>query len=453
MSSLYARVNVSKQQPDTRPIDTRKAPADSRPVVDAYRQLKDRIQKRLVDDPDAKCWLENDPIPEQYKTKLKAKIMSLLEEEESVSPLERDQVTEDLFAEILGYGPLQPLLDDPDVTEIMVNSASQVYVERGGRIQLTDVKFSSDAQILRLIDKIVSPLGRRIDEGCPMVDARLPDGSRVNAIISPLALRGPALTIRKFSKDPYTIKDLIAFGTLSPQMAEFLKACVVGRLNMIVSGGTGSGKTTTLNVLSSFIPADERIITIEDAAELQLRQDHVVSLETRPPNIEGKGEVTIRQLVRNALRMRPDRIVIGEVRTGEALDMLQAMNTGHDGSLTTCHANNPRDVLSRLETMVMMAGMELPLKAIREQIASALDIVVHQARMRDGKRRITHVTEVQGMEGDVIVLQDLFLFKQEGFEDQQVRGSFRSTGIVPRCYDRLFEKGIKLSQDLFSLGV
>jgi len=453
LSSLYARVNVSKQQPDTRPIETRKMPADTRPVVDAHRQLKDRIQKRLVDDPDARCWLENDPIPEQYKVKLKAKIMSLLEEEESVSPLERDQVTEDLFAEILGYGPLQPLLDDPDVTEIMVNSANQVYVERGGRIQLTDVKFSSDAQILRLIDKIVSPLGRRIDEGCPMVDARLPDGSRVNAIIHPLALRGPALTIRKFSKDPYTIKDLIAFGTLSPQMAEFLKACVVGRLNMIVSGGTGSGKTTTLNVLSSFIPADERIITIEDAAELQLRQDHVVSLETRPPNIEGKGEVTIRQLVRNALRMRPDRIVIGEVRTGEALDMLQAMNTGHDGSLTTCHANNPRDVLSRLETMVMMAGMELPLKAIREQIASALDIIVHQARMRDGKRRITHVTEVQGMEGDVIVLQDLFIFKQEGFEDQQVRGSFRSTGIVPRCYDRLFEKGIKLSQDLFSLGV
>ncbi|MEW6242697.1 MAG: CpaF family protein [Bacillota bacterium] len=427
-------------------------PAYTRVVSDAHRQLKDRIQKRLVDDPDARSWLESDPIPEQHKVKLKAKIMSLLQEEESVSPLDRDQVTEDLFAEILGYGPLQPLLDDPDVTEIMVNSANQVYVERGGRIQLTDVKFSSDAQILRLIDKIVSPLGRRIDEGCPMVDARLPDGSRVNAIIHPLALKGPALTIRKFSKDPYTIQDLIAFGTLSPQMAEFLEACVVGRLNMIVSGGTGSGKTTTLNVLSSFIPADERIITIEDAAELQLRQDHVVSLETRPPNIEGKGEVTMRQLVRNALRMRPDRIVIGEVRTGEALDMLQAMNTGHDGSLTTCHANNPRDVLSRLETMVMMAGMELPLRAIREQIASALDIIVHQARMRDGKRRITHVTEVQGMEGDVIILQDLYIFKQEGFQDQQVRGFFRCTGIVPRCYDRLLEKGINLSQDLFSLG-
>ncbi|MFZ5435005.1 MAG: CpaF family protein [Bacillota bacterium] len=452
MSSLYARVNVSKQQPDTGPNETRKMPAYTRVVSDAHRQLKDRIQKRLVDDPDARSWLESDPIPEQHKVKLKAKIMSLLQEEESVSPLDRDQVTEDLFAEILGYGPLQPLLDDPDVTEIMVNSANQVYVERGGRIQLTDVKFSSDAQILRLIDKIVSPLGRRIDEGCPMVDARLPDGSRVNAIIHPLALKGPALTIRKFSKDPYTIQDLIAFGTLSPQMAEFLEACVVGRLNMIVSGGTGSGKTTTLNVLSSFIPADERIITIEDAAELQLRQDHVVSLETRPPNIEGKGEVTMRQLVRNALRMRPDRIVIGEVRTGEALDMLQAMNTGHDGSLTTCHANNPRDVLSRLETMVMMAGMELPLRAIREQIASALDIIVHQARMRDGKRRITHVTEVQGMEGDVIILQDLYIFKQEGFQDQQVRGFFRCTGIVPRCYDRLLEKGINLSQDLFSLG-
>lgn len=445
-------MNVSKQQPDTGPNETRKMPAYTRVVSDAHRQLKDRIQKRLVDDPDARSWLESDPIPEQHKVKLKAKIMSLLQEEESVSPLDRDQVTEDLFAEILGYGPLQPLLDDPDVTEIMVNSANQVYVERGGRIQLTDVKFSSDAQILRLIDKIVSPLGRRIDEGCPMVDARLPDGSRVNAIIHPLALKGPALTIRKFSKDPYTIQDLIAFGTLSPQMAEFLEACVVGRLNMIVSGGTGSGKTTTLNVLSSFIPADERIITIEDAAELQLRQDHVVSLETRPPNIEGKGEVTMRQLVRNALRMRPDRIVIGEVRTGEALDMLQAMNTGHDGSLTTCHANNPRDVLSRLETMVMMAGMELPLRAIREQIASALDIIVHQARMRDGKRRITHVTEVQGMEGDVIILQDLYIFKQEGFQDQQVRGFFRCTGIVPRCYDRLLEKGINLSQDLFSLG-
>jgi len=362
----------------------------------------------------------------------------------------RDRIATEVLDEVIGYGPIQPLLDDPSVTEVMVNSHSRVYVERSGKLTLTDKMFRDDSHVMRIIEKIVAPLGRRIDESSPMVDARLPDGSRVNAIIPPLAIRGPSLTIRKFSLTPMGMDDLVRFGTITPEMGEFLRACVIGRSNIIVSGGTGSGKTTTLNVLSSFIPEDERIVTIEDAAELRLQQEHVVSLESRPPNLEGKGEITIRMLVRNALRMRPDRIIVGEVRGGEALDMLQAMNTGHDGSLSTAHTNSPRDTLSRLETMVLMAGTDLPSKAILEQIAAAVDLIVHQNRLRDGTRRVTHITEVQGMEGDVIVLQDIFLFKQTGVDEQgKVLGGFEATGLRPKLMERLAQQGLELPQGLF----
>ncbi|RDU34670.1 CpaF family protein [Neobacillus piezotolerans] len=338
----------------------------------------------------------------------------------------------------MGFGPITPLLSDPTVTEVMVNGPRDIYVERKGKIVKTSVHFKDDDHVLRIIEKIVHPLGRRIDESSPMVDARLPDGSRVNAIIPPLAIHGPVLTIRKFSETPFTIDNLIQFKTLSQEMAEFIRACVVSRLNIFISGGTGSGKTSTLNVLSSFIPENERIVTIEDAAELKLSQEHVVALESRPPNIEGQGAISIRDLVRNSLRMRPDRIIVGEVRSAEALDMLQAMNTGHEGSLGTGHANSPRDLLARLETMVLMAGFDLPIRAIREQIASALDIIIHQTRMKDGTRKITHITEVLGLEGDTIVMQELFLFKETATgEDGRINGRFKSTGIRPVCAERL----------------
>lgn len=367
-----------------------------------------------------------------------------------LSRAEQQRLLNDVLDEVFELGPISPLLRDPSVSEVMVNGPLDVYVERNGRLERTDVQFRDDAHVLHIIEKIVAPLGRRIDESSPMVDARLADGSRVNAIIPPLALNGPVLTIRKFSKDPFQVSDLISFGTLTVEMAKFLEACVKARLNIIVSGGTGSGKTTTLNVLSSFIPENERIITIEDAAELQLHQEHWVRLETRPPNIEGKGAVTMRDLVRNALRMRPDRIVVGEVRSGEALDMLQAMNTGHDGSLTTGHANSPRDMLSRLETMVLMAGMDLPVRAIREQISSALDLIVHQSRLRDGSRKITHITEVQGMEGDKIVLQDIFVFEQTGVEAKgRVVGTFRSTGIRPKFLSKIKAAGVFVPDEIF----
>jgi len=335
----------------------------------------------------------------------------------------------------------------------MVNGARQVYIERRGKLVLSDVVFRDDAHVLNIIDRIVSPLGRHIDEANPMVDARLADGSRVNAIVPPLSLKGPVLTIRKFSKNPLGIQDLIGFGSISGPMAAFLEACVKGKLNIIVSGGTGSGKTTLLNVLSAFIPTDERIVTIEDAAELQLRQDHVVTLESRPSNIEGKGAIVIRDLVRNALRMRPDRIVVGEVRGGEALDMLQAMNTGHDGSLTTAHANTPRDMLSRLETMVLMAGMELPIKAIREQISSAIDIIVQQSRMRDGTRKVINVCEVLGMEGDIITLQDIFTYETDGHTDAngKFHGRFKTNGIRPRCCEKIRSNGVHVSDEWFSV--
>ncbi len=362
----------------------------------------------------------------------------------------REQIVSDVIDEIVGYGPIQPLLDDPTITEIMVNGAKQVYIERHGKLFLTEKEFRDDAHIMRIIEKIVMPLGRRIDESSPMVDARLPDGSRVNAIIPPLSIKGPTLTIRKFSRDPYSIDDLIDFGTMNREMADLLRACVIARLNIIISGGTGSGKTTTLNVLSSFVPNDERIVTIEDAAELRLQQDHVVSLESRPPNIEGKGEVNIRMLVRNALRMRPDRIIVGETRGGEALDMLQAMNTGHDGSLSTAHTNSPRDTLSRLETMILMAGTELPSRAVREQISSAINLIVHQNRLRDGSRKITHITEIQGMEGDVIVTQDIFLFNQEGVDEKgNVLGNHAATGLRPKFMDTLLHQGLQISPNIF----
>jgi pilus assembly protein CpaF len=362
----------------------------------------------------------------------------------------REQIVGEVVDEVLGYGPIQKLLDDDNITEIMVNGPNKVYAEKGGKLFLTDKIFRDDSHIMRVIEKIVTPLGRRIDETSSMVDARLPDGSRVNAIIPPLSVKGPVLTIRKFSREPYTVDDLVSFGTLTNDMADFLHACVAARMNVIISGGTGSGKTTTLNVLSSFVPNDERIVTIEDAAELKLQQDHIVSLESKPPNLEGRGEVTIRMLVRNALRMRPDRIIVGEVRGGEALDMLQAMNTGHDGSLSTAHTNSPRDTLSRLETMTLMAGTDLPARAIREQISAAIHLIVHQNRLRDGSRKVTHITEIQGMEGDVIVLQDIFLFNQKGVDAQgKVLGKHVATGLRPKCLEKLAQQGLGVHPKIF----
>ncbi|MDQ6524179.1 CpaF family protein [Nocardioides sp. LHD-245] len=368
-----------------------------------------------------------------------------------LSAADRARVTQEITDDILGYGPIDPYLRDPEVSEVMVNGHDDVWLEKDGRLVKAEAHFADEAHLRRTIDKIVSRIGRRVDESSPMVDARLPDGSRVNAIVPPLAIDGSALTIRKFSTDPLTVQDLINFGSLTPQTADFLDACVRGRLNVIVSGGTGAGKTTTLNVLSSFIPTDERIVTIEDAAELQLKQDHVVRLESRPANIEGKGAVTIRDLVRNSLRMRPDRIVVGEVRDASALDMLQAMNTGHDGSICTLHSNGPRDTLSRMETMVLMAGMELPIRAIREQVASAVDLIVHQTRFKDGSRRITHITEVERMEGDIITLQDVFIFDNSaGFDENgRVLGRLRSTGLRPKFLEKLAYANVAVDPTIF----
>jgi pilus assembly protein CpaF len=366
------------------------------------------------------------------------------------SDLTRNQLIKEILAEITGYGPLQPLLDDPEVTEIMVNGPQKVYVEKGGRLERTNVVFEDNLHILKIIDRIVTPLGRHIDSDSPMVDARLPDGSRVNAIVPPCAVDGASVTIRKFRKEKLSISQLIGFNTLTQGMADFLRACVLGRLNIIISGGTGSGKTTFLNVLSGFIPNDERIVTIEDAAELQLQQEHVVRLETKLANVEGHGVVNVRELVRNSLRMRPDRIIIGECRGGEALDMLQAMNTGHDGSLTTIHANSPRDAISRLETLVMMAGMDLPIKIVRQQISSAVDVIVQMSRVRDGTRKITAITEVAGMEGDVVVLSDIFKFNQTGVgEDGKILGQVKPTGIRPLFGPRLEAAGFKLGAEIF----
>jgi pilus assembly protein CpaF len=417
------------------------------PTRDTFSELKNRVQKKVIAELDPRMDLSQTA---EVRGVIEEMFSTVLAEENAVlSRTERNVLLEQIVAEIMGLGPLEPLLQDETLTEIMVNGAESIYVEREGKIEKTSYRFESDEHVMRIIDRIVAPLGRRVDESQPYVDARLPDGSRVNVIIPPLAIQGPIITIRLFSKVPYSMEDLIGFGTLSPEIAEFLEICVKSRLNVVISGGTGSGKTTTLNVLSAYIPNDERILTIENAAELQLQQEHVISLESRLPNIEGKGEVTIRDLVINSLRMRPDRIVVGEVRGGEALDMLQAMNTGHDGSLTTAHSNSPRDTLARLETMVLMAGTDLPHRAIREQISSALHLIVHQERLRDGTRKLVNITEVQGMEGNVIVLQDLFTFEQTGFDDGRIVGQLRPTGVRPKFTELIDSSGYHLDADLF----
>lgn len=420
------------------------------PQAGTYFDLKTRVQNRLL--------AELDPSMDITKTEdVRKTIQGLFEQilsEENIvlSRPERARLFEQITAEILGLGPLQTLLEDETITEVMVNGAKNIYIERKGKIHRVPVTFESNDHVMRIIDRIVAPLGRRIDESSPYVDARLADGSRVNAVIPPISLVGPTLTIRKFSKVPITLEQLVQFGTVTPESLQFLKACVEARMNIVISGGTGSGKTTLLNILSSFIPSDERILTIENAAELQLRQEHVVTLESRPANIEGRGEITIRNLVVNALRMRPDRIIVGEIRDDAALDMLQAMNTGHDGSMTTLHSNSPRDTLARLETMTMMAGMDLPVRAIREQVSSAIDLIVHQERMRDGSRKVTFVTEVSGMEGDVITTTDLFVFEQTGLENGKVLGHMRPTGLRPKFMEKIEAAGIHLPPSIFGVG-
>ncbi len=419
----------------------------SLPARESFREAKYRVQNRLINELDPKLDLTNQVEVRRQIEQLFGKIAD--EEGLALTRAERVRMLEQITDEILGLGPLEPLLRDETVTEVMVNGPQQVYIERDGRLELTNVTFQNDEHVMKIIQRIIAPIGRRVDESSPMVDARLVDGSRVNAIIPPISLVGPVITVRKFAASPFTVEDLVRFGTATPEMFEFLEACVQARLNIFVSGGTGSGKTTMLNILSSFIPDDERIVTIEDAAELQLRQEHVITLEARPSNIEGKGAIPIRELVRNALRMRPDRIIVGECRSGEALDMLQAMNTGHDGSMSTGHANAPRDMLSRLETMVLMAGMDLPLRAIREQISSAVDLIVHQNRLKDGARKITNITEVQGMEGDVIVMQDIFVFEQTGVLEGKIQGRLRPTGIRPKFVEKFETSGIHLPPNVF----
>lgn len=420
------------------------------PQAGTYFDLKTRVQNRLLAELDPS--MDISKIDEVRRT-IQSLFEQILSEENIVlSRPERARLFEQIAAEILGLGPLQPLLEDESITEVMVNGAKNIYIERKGKIHRVPVTFENNEHVMRIIDRIVAPLGRRIDEASPYVDARLQDGSRVNAVIPPISLVGPVLTIRKFAKNPITVEQLVQFGSISAEALQFLKACVESRLNVVISGGTGSGKTTLLNILSGYIPDDERIVTIENAAELQLRQEHVVTLESRPPNIEGRGEVTIRHLVINSLRMRPDRIIVGEIRDEAALDMLQAMNTGHDGSMTTLHSNGPRDTLSRLETMTLMAGMDLPSRAIREQVSSAIDLVVHQDRMRDGTRKIVNVTEVSGMEGDVITMTDIFVFEQSGIENGKIIGRLRPTGLRPKFMDQIEATGIHLPPSIFGIG-
>ena len=442
--------NGSGSDANAAPKLHRLAPSRSAGARDAYREVKDRVQSRLVVELEPEADLGDRA---EVKQRIQELFDSLLAQEHIIlSHAERGRMFEQIVSEILGLGPLDPLLEDPTVTEIMVNGPSLIYVERSGKIERTNLSFDSAEHLLRIIERIVSRIGRRIDESSPMVDARLPDGSRVNAVIPPISLVGPILTIRKFARTPLSAEDLVSRGTVSVEAMRFLEICVRGRLNVFVSGGTGTGKTTTLNVLSSFISEDERIVTIENVAELQLQQEHVVTLESREKNIEGKGAISIRDLVVNALRMRPDRIIVGEVRAGEALDMLQAMNTGHEGSMTTLHANSPRDALSRLETMVLMAGMELPLRAIREQIASAADLIVHQQRMRDGSRRVTSIAEVQGLESDTIVMQELYRFKRRGESAGHILGSLEPTGIRPKFAEKLEAAGMPIPSQLLGFS-
>jgi pilus assembly protein CpaF len=454
ISDRIAAAKRARTIPDEGSGDEAVAPTapKTRRHVDPFAELKRTVHQRLLETLGPKLY-DAHLTQSDLETKVRQTLQETLAAQDTpLTVQDRTKIAQEIADDILGYGPIEPFLRDPDITEIMVNGPDSIFIERAGRITQAEGGFNDDAHVKRTIDKIVGRVGRRVDESSPMVDARLPDGSRVNAIIPPLAVDAPILTIRKFSADPYEVEDLIGFGSLSRVVANFLEECVRGRLNILVSGGTGAGKTTTLNVLSSFIPDEERIITIEDAAELQLDQEHLVRLEARPPNIEGRGEVRIRDLVRNALRMRPDRIVVGEVRDEAALDMLQAMNTGHDGSICTVHANAPRDVLARVETMVLMAGVDLPVKAIREQVSSAIDLIVHQARFKDGTRRVTHVTEVVGMEGDIITLQDIFLFDYNmGFdENAHARGTLKSTGLRPKFLEKLAAHGVTVDPTVFA---
>ncbi len=467
MSSLLKRIERgqgagSDGRPGSQPLTPRgdgHAPVRGRrePVHGVVGQVggvdvKELVQRRLLEDlgPGESFDLRRS---EDLRMRIDELFNQILMEENIVlARHERRRLHEQIVAELLGYGPIEPLLDDPEVTEIMTVGHDKVYVERKGLIEEVPVHFESEEHLRRIIDRIVAPLGRRIDESSPLVDARLPDGSRVNAVIPPIAIDGSALTIRKFSKVPLTVQDIINFGSTTVEQMEFMRACVIAGFNIVVSGGTGSGKTTLLNILSSFIPANERIVTIENAAELQLRQEHVVRLESRPPNIEGKGEITIRDLVINSLRMRPDRIIVGEVRGGEALDLVQAMNTGHDGSMGTAHSNSPRDTIARLETMCLMAGMDLPVRAIREQIASAIHLICHQDRLRDGSRKITRISEVQGMEGNVVTMSDIFVFEQTGMDGTRIVGRIKPTGLRPKNMDRILDAGIQLPPSVFGIG-
>ena len=426
---------------------TKEKAATEETVEDPYLETKRRIHLAIIDEMNKSGQTITDR-DAMYKI-----VDDKVNEDDFLIPrIDREKVATDLFNDIMGYGPIEVLIQDPSISEIMVNGPDKIYIEDKGKLKLTDLKFRDEDHLMNIINRIVSNVGRHVDEASPMVDARLADGSRVNAIIPPLSLIGPVLTIRKFGKKPITAQQLLKFGSLTPDMLHFLEACVKGKLNIVVAGGTGSGKTTLLNVLSSYIPEDERIVTIEDAAEVQLKQEHVITLEARPANLEGKGAVTIRNLVKNALRMRPDRIIVGEVRAEETLDMLQAMNTGHDGSLTTTHANSPRDTVARLETMVLMSGMELPLKAIRDQISSAIDLIVQQSRLRDGTRKITSITEVIGMEGDVVSMQDIFVYETDGTVDASGKfvGKFRATGVRPKCLEKIKGNGVTVNNEWFA---